>query len=54
MKKLILALLTVGLLAGCSHAPTHILAKNCKALGSGLYDCEEIPKKDVQGGAKHL
>lgn len=45
MKVLIFGLL---LLAGCSSVPKKLM-KNCKEAGkgSGLYYCEEIPKKDV-------
>lgn len=47
MKKYILSLLALALLAGCSSAPRHQLMQNCKALGEGLYDCEEAPKDIV-------
>ena len=43
MKYLLILLLTVS---GCA-SPQKILVKNCKAVGNGLYECEEIPKKDI-------
>lgn len=45
--RLFIASIVVILFAGCASGPTKILVKNCKALGSDLYSCEEIPKKDI-------
>lgn len=46
--KYVLALMVL-MLAGCSSAPRKVLMKNCDAVGSGLYECEEIPKKELGG-----
>ena len=44
--KLLISVIALSLLFGC--ASTHkILVKNCKPLGSGLFECEEIPKKEI-------
>lgn len=42
------------LLSGCASGPTKVLMKNCDAVGSGLYSCEEIPNKDIgrNGGGR--
>jgi len=52
MKKYLLGFLALALLAGCSSAPRHQLMQNCKALGEGLYDCEETPK-DINKAGGH-
>ncbi len=50
-----LLILIALLAAGCTSAPKLIMVKNCSPLGSGLFQCEEIPKGDIQGsGVKHL
>lgn len=49
-----LLLLFVATLTGCASGPSLILVKNCKSLGSNMYQCEQIPTKDVKGGAKNL
>jgi hypothetical protein len=48
MKYLLLILATL-LLANCSTPK--LLVKNCKAVGTNLFECEEIPKKEL-GGAR--
>lgn len=45
MKYIISILLLTGLV-GCA-GPRTLLVKNCKDLGSGLYQCEEIPPKET-------
>jgi uncharacterized lipoprotein YajG len=47
--KYVLVLIALTMFAGCASGPTKILVKNCKAVGSELYTCEEIPKKDIEG-----
>lgn len=54
MKRTLLFVVALTMLAGCASGPTLVMVKNCKSLGSDLYQCEEIPAKDVQGGSKHL
>lgn len=46
--KYLFAFMGLVMLAGCASGPTKIMVKNCQALGSGLYQCEEIPQKDIQ------
>ena len=52
MKKLILFSVLLSTLASCASGPTLLLVKNCKDLGSSLYQCEELSKQDVQGGTR--
>lgn len=47
MKKTLLLLSVLLLLTSCSHV-RKILVKNCVAVGSGLYQCEELNQKDIQ------
>jgi len=54
MKKALFFVVALSMLAGCASGPTLILVKNCKDLGGGISQCEEIPKKDIQGGSKRL
>ena len=51
MKYLVCLVLLVAMV-GCASGPTLLMVKNCKALGSNLYSCEEIPTQDVNGGTK--
>lgn len=46
--KYLLALIALTMFAGCASGPTKIMVKNCKDLGSGLYSCEEIPRRDIE------
>lgn len=50
----LIAALMMSLLVGCASGPKLLMVKNCKSLGSDLYQCEEIPSRDIQGGSKHL
>jgi hypothetical protein len=45
--KYLIALCLV-MLSACASKPVKIMVKNCEALGSNLYSCEEIPQKDIQ------
>jgi uncharacterized lipoprotein len=47
--KLVLFVLTVLVMAGCSSAPQKKLYKNCEEAGKGssLFYCEELPSKEV-------
>ena len=47
--KMSFCLVLLAMLTGCASGPTRIMVRNCKALGSDLYQCEEIPQKEVQG-----
>lgn len=51
MKKVLL-LIVLSMLAGCSSAPPRMLMQDCKLLGNGIYDCQELPKGDIRGGAR--
>ena len=42
MKYLVAVLI---LLSGC--ASPKILVRNCKAVGTNLYECEQVPSKEV-------
>lgn len=46
--KTIIVFMTLSILASCASGPTKILVKNCKAVGSDLYSCEKIPKKEIE------
>jgi PBP1b-binding outer membrane lipoprotein LpoB len=51
MKSFILVVLGILFIAGCASKPVIVRVKNCQALGSDLYDCEQIPARDIDRNA---
>lgn len=48
----IVMLILLLALCSCSSAPKKLLMKNCDKVGSNLYECEEIPAKEVGGNRR--
>jgi hypothetical protein len=47
-KMKLLLILSILMLVSCSSTPRKYLMRNCEAVGSDLYKCEEIPHKEIE------